>query len=210
MKTRTLQSSASDFLYPPDSIINGKSYSQWAIEYWREYIDKQTRINLDPCKEPPLTDDCFILGKRDSVVFLPSLFSSHDSSYNCTFDTTNSFFFPLYSEQCDYSHLTSDDQLKRSVNENNDYASGNLVIDNNVITNLSEYRLTTEFFNITYGNLNPFNAPPGTYKALINGLFVFIKPLGKGEHVIKYSVFQNPPSLNNHYSSSIVYNITII
>jgi hypothetical protein len=210
MTTSISQSNASDFLVPPDSTIDGKTYSQWAIEYWKEYIDKQTRFNLDPCKEPLLTGDCFIVGKRNSVVFLPSLFSPHNSSYNCTFDTTNYFFFPLYSEECDYSHLTSDAQLQQSVNENNDYATGNLSVDGHVLTNLSRYRLTTDFFNITYVNLNPFNAHPGTYRALINGLFVFIKPLEEGQHVIEYSVTQNPQSFNNHYSSSIVFNMTII
>ncbi len=77
------------------------------------------------------------------------------------------------------------------------------------MTDLSKYHFTTDFFNITYNELNPYNAPAGTYRALIDGLFVFIKPLPLGIHEIKYSMLQITPTHDNDYASEITYKLNI-
>jgi len=199
-----------NLLHPIEAIVDGKTLSDWIIEYWKAYIGKQTSLNNNPNDRSKLTDNCFVLGKKDNVVFLPSLYAPHKPSYSCTFTTSNSFFFPLFSEECDYSTLDSDGQLQQGVNERNDYAQGKLFLDNVEVTDLSNYRITTDFFEITYEELNPYNAPPGTYRALINGLFIFLKPLSMGDHVLKYAVTQKLPSLNHHYTSAITYYITVV
>jgi hypothetical protein len=202
-------SQGDDRIYPIEATVDGKTYKEWIIEYWKAYIGKQTSLNKNPNDEPGITDDCFVLGQKDYVVFLPSLYAVHKSYYNCTHTTSNSFFFPLFSEECDYSTLSSDDQLQQCVNEHNDYAQGKLFLDSVEIKDLTNYRITTDFFSVTYEDLNPYNAPPGTYRALVDGLFIFVKPLPPGTHEIKYSVAQEPPSFNHHYSSEITYHIEV-
>jgi len=202
-------SQGDDRIYPIEATVDGKTYNEWIIEYWKAYINKQTSMNKNPNDEPGLTDDCFVIGQKYSVIFLPSLFTVHKPSYSCTYTTSNSFFFPLFSEECDYSTLSSDVQLQQCVNEHNDYAHGKLFLDGVELTDLSNYRITTDFFPITYEELNPYNALPGTYRALINGLFIFLKPLDVGEYVLRYSVTEEPPSLNHHYTSEITYHIKV-
>jgi hypothetical protein len=203
------QGADTEYLYPINEIVKGKTYGEWIIEYWKAYILKQTSRNKNPEETVLLNSDCYVLDVQDDVVFLPSLYAVHKPSYDCTFTTSNSFFFPLYSEECDYSTLNTNDELVTCVNEHNDYATGRLFINEVEITNLSNYRMTTDFFNITYNELNPYNAPAGTFRALVNGLFIFLKPLNEGDYTLKYAVSEEPPSLNHHYKSEITYHIKV-
>ena len=126
------------------------------------------------------------------------------------FSTNNSFFFPLFSEECDYESVTGDDELKNCVTRNNQYADGKISIDGLDLKNISQYKFTTDFFNINFKPNNLYDATAGTYRALINGLFLFIKPFTPGLHEIKYSIIQIKPTHDNDYAAEITYKINII
>ena len=97
-------SQGNNLIYPIEDTVDGRTFSEWIIEYWKAYMDKQTSMNNNTNDESELTDNCFVLGQQDNVVFLPSLYAAHKPTYSCTFTTSNSFFFPLFSEECDYSN----------------------------------------------------------------------------------------------------------
>jgi hypothetical protein len=138
-----------------------------------------------------------------------SPFSIPKANFECNFTTSNSYFFPLFSEECDYESITGLDNLKKCVRENNDFARGKVFIDGTEIPNLSSYRFTTDMFKINYTNMNPYDATPGSYDALIDGLFIFLKPLSEGTHELKYSIVQIKPSHDNDYAAQITYKLNI-
>jgi hypothetical protein len=190
------------YCYDLDSVIEGCTYKNWAARYWQAKLDEDNNKTAD------ISGACYSI-KHGSVVFLANPFAVKErANYNCTFDTTNSFFFPLYSEESDYAETKSDEELNSSVTQNNKFASGRLIVDGFEITGLSKYHFTTDFFDITYGQVNPYNAPSGTYRALVDGLFIFLKPFSEGKHELKYSVAQATPDGNN-FSAEITYKLDI-
>ena len=65
---------------------------------------------------------------------------------NVHFTTSNSFFFPLFSEECDYADITSDDALRECVTANNQFAKGKVFIDGIEITDIVKIPLYHGFF----------------------------------------------------------------
>lgn len=192
-----------DYCYGLDSVIEGVDYRNWAAKYWQANFDQYGNRTTD------VNGDCYSI-KHGSVIFLANPFAVKERAiYNCTFDTTNSFFFPLFSEECDYAETKSDEALKTCVTQNNKFASGRLVIDGFEITDLSKYHFTTDFFDITYGQENPYNTPPGTYRSLVDGLFIFLKPFSPGPHELKYFMAQATPDGHN-FAAEITYKLNIV
>lgn len=203
MSSSTPQNNANDYLYSTDSTPLGIDFREWPIHYFNDYLD---RFHDDALN---FKDECHF-GTKDSVIFLPSLFTVHKPEYECDFTTDNSFFFPVFMEECDDSTPFLNSNLEGCVKENNNYASGTVSINGQNITNLNVYRIITNVFTIRYKPFNPYNATPGIdYQALIDGLFVFIKPLQEDRYEIEYTVNQETPTLNDRYKSGIKYILNI-
>lgn len=196
------QKGSDEFLYPIDSEIDGIDFKIWPTLYWQSYLDQFDNKTTD------VNDKCYSI-TQGSVVFLVNPFRTSKANYECTFNDNNSFFFPLYSEQCDYAEITNDAALRDCVTANNKFARGKVFIDGTEITDLSKYHFTTDFFQIHLSPNNPFGSPPGTYRSLVDGLFIFVMPLSPGLHEIKYSMFQITPSHDRDYASEIIYKLNI-
>ncbi len=192
----------SDFLYTLDSKVDGIEFKKWPILYWQAYLDEYDNKTTD------INDNCYSI-KHGSVIFLVNPFRISKANYECTFTTSNSFFFPLFNEECDYADINNDNALRECVTANNQFAKGKVFINGIEMTDLSKYHFTTDFFNINLTSSNPFGSTPGTYRALVDGLFIFVKPLPSGIHEIKYSMVQIKPSHDNDYASEITYKLNI-
>ncbi len=197
------QKQGGDNLYTLDSKVDGIDFKKWPMLYWQAYLDQNDNKTTD------VNDKCYSI-KHGSAVFLVNPFRISNANYECTFTTSNSFFFPLFSEECDYADITNDDALRECVTANNQFAKGKVFIDGIEMTDLSKYHFTTDFFNTNLTSNNPFGSTPGTYRALMDGLFVFVKPLPSGNHEIKYSMVQIKPSHDNDYASEITYKLNIL
>ena len=92
---------------------------------------------------------------------------------------------------------------------NNQFAKGKVFVDGVELTELQPYQFQTDFFNLNLTANNPFGSEPGTYRALIDGLWIFLKPLPVGDHEVKYSMVQIKPTHDNDYASEITYKLKI-
>jgi hypothetical protein len=195
---------SNQYLYDLNSKPGGIDFKKWPILYWNQYLSQHNNKTTD------VKDECYSI-KFGSTIFLVNPFSIPKANYNCTFSESNSFFFPLYSEECDYESVTGGDAaLEQCVIENNQYARGKVFIDGVELTGLKQYQFNTDFFNMNFTSDNPYDAKPGSYRALINGLFIFVKPLTEGTHELKYSMVQIKPTHDNDYASDITYKLDIV
>jgi hypothetical protein len=196
------QSRSVDYLYPIDSSPLGINFKEWPILWMKSYLEEYENKTTD------INGNCYSIEYK-SVIFLTSPFSIPRANYECSFTTSNSYFFPLFSEECDYESITGLENLKKCVLENNNFARGKVFINGTEIHNLSGYRFTTDMFKINFTSMNPYGATPGSYDALIDGLFVFIKPLPVGTHELKYSIVQIKPNHDNDYAAEITYKLHV-
>ena len=84
-------------------------------------------------------------------------------------------------------------------------------VDGVQLQNLRETRITSELSNFTIAPDNPFGFPAGNTQAIVDGYFLFLKPLSQGEHVIHFagSTVDNPTTGTQSYSTEATYHITV-
>lgn len=189
-------SSVEDKVYPPDSSIEGLSYEEWGIEFWKWWINREDTKNIQNLN---VDDKCFVYDKLP-VLFLVNPFATQGSpekKYECVISKNKPIFIVGVSEMCNINDVTkTDDDLKKCVNERNQAARVILTVDGDLLEVVAKdnppFRFTTDFFNITIPE-NSFYADQGigTSRALLDGIFFMLKPLSPGDHTIKYLTVQN-------------------
>ena len=207
-KSSTLSNpNASDPLFSVNSSPYGIDFKRWAIYYLQKDMSEWY-------KNFPKNDDKCNYHINGTVKMLANPFDlfefvNREPIYECNFDTTDSYFFPLFLESCDYYEKNSDPKLNTCVVERNQHAKGQVWLDGVELQNLDRYRLTTDYFKINYTTPNPVNVPEGSYRALLNGLFLFVKPLPPGDHELVYKMIQFPDDPFNKFAASITYKLHI-
>lgn len=218
----------SDPLFPVNSSPYGINLKKWAISYLQkdmsEYNENfpknddkcNTYNNSGPVKMLANPFDLVATEEAERVNILDfgtiNVAEHRKVSYECNFVTSDSYFFTMFLESCDYHDPKSDTdaELNACVVKRNQEATGKAWLDGVELQNLDRYRLTTDYFTINYTTPNPDNVKEGTYRALLNGLFLFVKPLPPGDHELKYVMSQitkNPQDIN--YSAEIIYKLHI-
>jgi hypothetical protein len=197
----TSKATTGNLIYPPSSNPLGIPYKDWGIKFFQWWLSTPKEIH--PFSDP-LRVNCFI-GMGESVVFFPDPIISHLNkqipiNYDCTIPSDRTIFLPGMLEFCNYdeTHKT-DESLVACVHTRNPYAQHEISIDGQKVENVKQFSFTTDYFNVTYPKGNPFDYPPGTSRALLDGTWLMIKPLPPGDHVIEEKISQvipQDPSLN--------------
>lgn len=189
-------SAVEDMLYPSNSTIEGLTYEEWAIEFWKWWVNREDVKNIQNLN---VDDKCFVYDKLP-VLFLINPFATHGSpekKYECDIPKDKPIFIVGVSEMCNINNVTkNDDGLRTCVNERNQAARVVLTVDGEELEVIAKdnppFRFTTDFFNITIPQ-NSFYADQGigTSRALLDGIFFILKPLSTGDHTVKYLTVQN-------------------
>jgi hypothetical protein len=92
----------------------------------------------------------------------------------------------------------------------NEYGVIGATIDGRKVQNLDSYRTQSGFFNITVPKNNVFNNVPGTWKAKVDGFFLFLQPLPVGTHDIHTTVsVTNPIQPSYNYTADLTYHLIV-
>lgn len=84
-------------------------------------------------------------------------------------------------------------------------------IDGAEITNASQYRVQSDFFNITFPKDNAFGSTPGTFRADVVGFFYLLYPLSVGHHIIHYvDQVNNPTQTQSNHAKSVTWDLSIV
>ena len=217
-----------DMIYPIDSTIEGKSYGEWAIQFWKWWISLPANYdkNSEFTYNSKTLDKCF-MGEDFPVIFLvnPMITFYLDEKkkvYDCTIPDNKPIFVLGISELCNYNSpkesnptevLKTDKDLEDCVHTRNPYADVELIIDGRAIgkEETDKFRLTTDFFNITIPKGSAHEGSGiGTNRALLDGTFLILKPLPPGDHVIQQKTVQIiPHNPADNLFLEVIYNMHV-
>jgi hypothetical protein len=199
-------------LYPTNSAPFGVPYNEWIVRWWQwdMYIPVDKHPNTDYTPEK-----CGI-GQNDTspVWYLAVPFTEEQQAERtCTIPKDKAIITALLSGECDLSdpRITSDEVMKQCATEGNDYGTIQVLLDGvDLKYDMKQNRVMSDFFNITLPENNIFSSPAGTFRAIVEGFFLFLKPLTPGEHELKFKVsVLNPTKTEYNYFQDVTYHLNI-
>lgn len=194
----------------------GKPLEKWAQEYWQWWatmppnIDDLVDVDDDPC----ITHQ----SESSKVLFL---LNPYGRIYNskCEISSQNALLVPLLVGECDTNlstyagpkevnnaNISSLTELhKCAMSSDETFNAWRVTLDGQIIfqntgspedsdlKNRIQVRDSALFFiNITQPeDMNFFEYPPGNYPAVVDGYYLFLKPLSPGTHVLQYFANQH-------------------
>lgn len=223
---------ASDLLFSKATSPYGTSYAEWMGKWWQWHASLPHKVNeQDPenlsfahPREAYSPEKCAWNQNNDNVWFLADGRSLGLSDYanpeirNCTVPHDKALLVQIYGGGCDFSEGSrTDEELKDCVNIGLDSVKFDAKVDGIQVmsdVNKNDFLPEPYLYNITWTNDNIYEVSPGTYRAMANGYFLFVKPLGVGNHTIEFNEayfkpgFEGQPSPENRLSN-VVYNISV-
>jgi hypothetical protein len=210
--TVTAQGNDSSRTYPTTSSPAGLQYNEWAIKWWQWVISI-------PAPEHPntnyTTEKCSRGQEKDSPVwFLAQPFpEEHSPVRSCDIPKDKAIITGLLSGECDTSdpRITDDGTMKQCASQGDDFGTIQVILDGvDLKYDLATNRILTDFFNITAPKNNIFQSPDGTFRGIVDGYFLFLKPLPPGQHELKYKVsVLNPTSSEFNYFQEVTYHLNV-
>ncbi len=216
----------------------GVSYDDWASKFWNYWIAKNTD------QATPKPDSCLIVNSDNQSESMVMLMETADVSFPptqvCKISSDKGIIAPLWVGWCDTGsngNTSTEEQLARCAKEQN---LGNIIsevkvdglpvakldVKQSVIPGSSslDYKInslvnvtqsTSKLFTLTIPpDTHKPNQVPGTWNAVSDGWWVFLKPLPPGEHTIFYNIRVTPtgavtsPGTNPHFAD-ITYNFQV-
>jgi hypothetical protein len=173
----------------------GRSYSQWAPEFWKWVLGEGLA---------PLLDDTGALcasGQSGSVWFLAGSWIGNVTRA-CTIPADKAIFVPVqnnvylgfpYPEVYDEAAVRAD--LAQTLDEQ---CTPIAEIDGRTIGDMDQYRVQSPAFDADVGP-NPFGVPDKTGPNVDDGWYLMLSPMAMGQHTVTFS----------SWGSMITYNLTI-
>lgn len=194
-------------VYSKESAPFGVPYKDWIARWW------QWDVGIPSSQHPRdhYTEEKCTVNQNGSVWFIPDILTGKEER-TCTIPEGKAILVPLITGECDSSESASqsDADLRQCSTAGDEYGAISATLDGQKIENLDSYRTATDFFNITYVEDNIFEVPPGTYRGVADGFFVFLKPLSVGNHELQVkSSVTNPTTPSYNFASEAVYHLKI-
>ena len=182
------------FFVPSDSPY-GKTFLDWAKEWWKwNYsLNESTHPSMDPNPEK-----CANQNQSANVWFLPNFDSVKlpEYTFTCTVPQGKAIIVGnLNQGESDYGITPGDEATREGATAGQKGASLKVWLDGvNQNYPMKDMRVTSDFFNLSFVKNNVAKGPEGTYKAMIDGYYIFLKPLSQGKHNLHFEseVTNNP------------------
>jgi hypothetical protein len=189
-------------IFSKESRPYGLPYTEWIIKWWQWHISlpKQGHPFITPNLE-----NCPV-GKFGSVAFLTHSLEG-ESHYTCAIPAQHAILLPISNGECNSNEAHSDSPavLLKCATEGQKYGAFEVTVDGVALKGLEQNNAISRFFNITIPQDNVYGLNPGTFKAVVAGYYVFLKPLPVGEHNISIAARVINPidkSFNFNYHAS--------
>jgi hypothetical protein len=210
--------------------INGTSLEQLAQEYW------QWQIGLPPSDQIPRDPktnlhQCYLsYDSNNTVAFLLSSFDTKYSS-KCTIPSEKYLLIPLLVGECDPTvpeERTKSGKIEdlwacaREADE--PFDTWEVSLDGQVIfKKVGSEEVNAELkddilvrnssqFTIVIPKDNAYGVAAGSYPAVVDGYYLPMTPLPPGEHMLKYKIVYEEPSvgpLKKYVPGEVTYNLTV-
>jgi len=189
-----------DPLYPTNSAPFGHPYKFWTQKWWEWNLAFKKSSHPNENYTP---EKCSLGQKEDSPVwFLVQPYPDPDFKFDrtCTIPSGKAVITATQAGDCNYGVLKSknlplnDELLTHCAKDLNDHTVVEVTIDNKTYQyDPVRDRVTSDPFNVTIipDNIMQYTNT-GTYRALVDGYYIFLKPLTPGEHLLTYTFNTSP------------------
>ena len=204
----TTAANNSQTLFVPGDSPYGKSFLDWAKEWWKWNfsLDKSVHPIIDPNPEK-----CASQNQSANVRFLPVPDPTvTEFTFTCTVPQGKAIVVAnLNTGESDSCITPGDKAIKDAATGGQKGASLKVWLDGvNQNYSLNDMRVTSDFFNLSFAKNNIANAPEGTCKAMIDGYYIFLKPLTPGKHNLHFdSEVTNNPGFDLGQKGNWIFNV---
>ncbi len=199
-------------LYTLNSSPFGIPYKDWIVKWWQWDLSipvpdhPNTNYTPDKCSRGQ--------DSKNPVFYLAVPFTEEQQSERtCTIPKDKPIITALLSGECDLSdpRLTTDDSIKQCAKEGDDYGSIQVFLDGvDLKYDMKQNRIMSDFFNMTNPENNIFQSKAGIFRSIVDGYFLFLKPLPPGEHKLEFKVsVLNPTKTEYNYFQDVIYHLNI-
>jgi hypothetical protein len=182
-------------VFTVDSSPYGSPYSEWVAKWWSWWAG--IPIDKHPVKDYSNSERCSVM-QSGPVWFLPDIIPGEGKiNYNCNIPPGKAILLPITTTFCENTTkvscgpITTDEELADAADNILTHLNNMEVIVDEIKIDLKGSLVKTGFFNITFPQ-HPLdiwgNIPPGTYRAIATGYFLFLHNLSPGEHTIELRV----------------------
>jgi hypothetical protein len=123
----------------------------------------------------------------------------------CIIPEGKAILFPILEKEDSFTEdsdlKTEADLIKRSKEATDKVVHLEAVVDGERISNLEDYRVRSEVFDLTFPNDNVYGVTPGITRSVCDGYWLFMKPLEEGKHII---YFKGENLLSEPYTAAMM------
>lgn len=177
-----------NLLYKRSEHPFGLSWEKWAAIWcnWMLSIPKNRNPSLDKTGR-----DCAVNQENENVWFLTGTFGNVESVHRkCTIPAGRAILFPILVKEDSFAEdsrlVTIAQLIKRSREATDMVVFMEASIDYKKIRNLETYRARSKVFDLNYPVDNVYGVKSGLTRSVCDGYWLFVKPLGVGEHHIRF------------------------
>jgi hypothetical protein len=193
---------------PPQSKPHGRSYSEWAAEWWRWVLTSP--VSSNPVLD--LTGEHCAANQSDHVWFLAGAFNAGEPvTRECTIPTGHALLVPLinlayFAFPEDPPETRTEEFIRAQVTCAEEATFSSVVIDGVPVQDPGRYFEQSVVFEVVLQEDNLFGAPAGfTLSPSVDaGYYLFLDPLPPGEHTIHWQV-----TSGCGFSQNITYHLTV-
>jgi hypothetical protein len=196
-------------VYPIDSKPYGIPYAEWTAKWdqWFISMPQQTNAADDP------TGKFCAVNQNGPVWFLAGT-TGGSAERTCTIPTGKAILFPVVNSECSYienpTAKTESDLISCAKQDNNRATNLQATLDGHKLQQLEKYRVVSPLVEVTFPNNNLFGVAPGHSKMIVDGFYVFLQPLSKGNHELHFSSFTPPASPGGqNYVVDVTYHLKV-
>jgi hypothetical protein len=176
-------------MYPRNSQPFGKSWEKWTA-IWCNWL-----LSISRDKNPAVDET----GKNSSqnqidanVWFLAGTFGNNiPVRRKCMVPKSKAILFPIVNKEDSFAEdldlIYEEELATRARNSMDRLIYLQLIVDGKRLPNLSEYRVLSEFFDLTFPENNVYDVNFGITRAVCDGFWAFLRPLPIGSHEIYFS-----------------------
>ncbi len=223
---------SSDLIYSKDSKPFGISFSEWTSKWWDWHYNLLNKVNQqDPAdlslihpREVYSPEKCAWNQTDKNVWFLPDGRNlaldeaSNPEIRKCTVPQGKALLVQIYGGGCSFAEgFKTDMELRDCVDIGLDTVKFTAKVDGVEVMNSenrNNYLPEHYLYNQTLTKDNYYDLPPGTWRAMSGGYFLFVKSLSTGNHTIEFNEtffkagFEGQPS-SEHRISNVFYDLTV-
>jgi hypothetical protein len=199
--------------FPVDTIQYNLTYGEWTARWWQWVVSVPEDRNPSADETGENCDE----GQSGPVWFLAGTFGGLNER-NCDIPAGTAIMFPIMNAECSYAEypdLRTESELRScAVSANEGVTELMVTIDGQVIdeSQLRSYRVQSPLFTLTLPENNIFGLPAGTTQAVSDGFWIFLPPLGPGQHEIHFrgAVVDFTTESQNNFVTESLYRIRVV